>query len=170
MTTITGHQRRVTPVLAAAATVTALAAGAVVFSQTTTAVPVGGGDLDRCWSAIEQVGKADEYPDRDEWRQVAVERQLNDPKVRLLAYRAEGVPLFCGLTATTATVSSPAPPENAGKLGVRALLALPGGPIGGIVDGRESVEFRIQLPAGWTGSTGEVTDGLFVSSGPGGQN
>ncbi|MET1074352.1 MAG: hypothetical protein ABWY11_17020, partial [Umezawaea sp.] len=60
--------------------------------------------LDRCWSAVRRQGVADRFPDRSRWRAVLT---VGDSQIGVVAARADGKPLFCQTTATTATVTDP---------------------------------------------------------------
>lgn len=140
--------RRRWPIVAAAAAVILVLAGALV-----TAVlirePDGQGpvvanpdfsldgpkaeeSMNRCWAALQKKGRAASFPGRSEW----VPRfTVVSPSVTVVAVVARGKPFFCETTLMTATVSDPdAAPLYLPGTGTAALLMTRAGTVAGIAD------------------------------------
>jgi hypothetical protein len=180
---------RTRPPLAVAATVAVLAAGAAIVTQSVsgdsgTASPVSPNssaptvpappkappldvvaartNLDRCWSAVQQAGKAASVPARDTW--TAVFAVPNEGRT-LTAVRADTKPMFCETTAATVTVSDPnATPVYATGSTTGALIMSADGATGGVADPTWlSLDF---VDVGQSGASGGgpaiVQDGFFV--------
>ncbi|HWO61637.1 MAG TPA: RNA polymerase sigma factor, partial [Umezawaea sp.] len=71
--------------------------------------------LDRCWEAVRQQGLADRYPDRSLWTPSFT---AGDSQIGVVAARADGKPLFCQTTPTTATVTDPNAAPTSGTAAV----------------------------------------------------
>jgi len=129
----------------------------VPVAGTTVDQAVAGVALDRCWDAVRQRGATDRYPDRSRWKPVFT---AGDSQVGVVAARADGKPLFCQTTATTATVTDP---NAAPTSGTAAVLYSREGVVAGVTDVDWS---RIALKG--TGPNGSVSlktesgDHLFV--------
>ncbi|PRY39648.1 DNA-directed RNA polymerase specialized sigma24 family protein [Umezawaea tangerina] len=114
--------------------------------------------LDRCWTAVGQRGTAGRYPDRSRWRPVFT---VGDAQVGVVAARADGKPLFCQTTPTTATVSDP---DAAPATGTSAVLVSREGVVAGVTD----VDWRLvgldgSGPNGVVAVRAETSDHLFVA-------
>ncbi|MET1075609.1 MAG: sigma-70 family RNA polymerase sigma factor, partial [Umezawaea sp.] len=101
--------------------------------------------LDRCWSAVRGRGMADRFPDRSRWQPVLT---VGDSQIGVVAARADGKPLFCQTTATTATVTDP---SAAPGTGTAAVLFSSEGVVAGVTD----VDWRLIALKG-TGPSGSV--------------
>jgi hypothetical protein len=84
--------------------------------------------LDRCWAAVRQQGLADRFPDRSLWTPSFT---AGDSQVGVVAARADGKPLFCQTTPTTATVTDP---NVAPGSGTAAVLFSREGVVAGVTD------------------------------------
>jgi hypothetical protein len=180
---------RARPPLAVAAAVAVLAAGAAIVTQSvsgddgklspvspntsTSAVPpppkappldlvAARTNLDRCWAAVQQAGKAASVPDRGTWTPVFA---VPSEGRTLTAVHAGTRPLFCETTATTVTVSDPnATPVYAKGSTTGALIMSSDGATGGVADPAWlSLDF---VDVGRSGASGGgpaiVQDGFFV--------
>jgi hypothetical protein len=141
------------PPLAVAASVSVLAAGAVIVAQSVggsggdvgatpppTPITTGAtlnhqeadGELDRCWEAMRRQGR--QFPPRSHWQPV-FNYDYNRFQVKMVAARADDKPLFCETTHTTATVSDPnATPAYAAGTRTGTVLTTRLGTIAGVVD------------------------------------
>ena len=146
-----------TPVLAAAAAVALLAGTVFVLRQTpdpstaTTAAydpAVAKVALDRCWSAVRTRNATARFPDRSLWTPVFT---VGDSQLGVVAARADGKPLFCQTTPTTATVSDPATAALFSREGV----------VAGESD--DQVALTVATPIGSTTVHAELRDHLFVA-------
>jgi hypothetical protein len=177
---------RARPPLAVAASVAVLAAGAMIVAQTvhdssggtgdttTTTAPSatsGGatlnhpeadGELDRCWYALQQRGRAAQFPHRRTWHPVF---NYTDGAVKVTAARAAGKPLFCETTYTTATVSDVnATPAYVQGRQTGAVLTTGLGTVAGVVDPSwRGIAGRGKNPTWWASAT--TKDGLFLFRG-----
>ncbi|UUV35333.1 hypothetical protein NQK81_18440 [Amycolatopsis roodepoortensis] len=140
-------ERRRWPIVAAAAAVVLVLAGALV---TTVLIrePDGQGPvvanpdfsldwpkaeeaMNRCWAVVQSEGRAASFPARNEW----VPRfTVVSYSVTVVAVTVDDKPFFCETTLMTATVSDPAaaPPYTHG--GTAALLTTRAGTVAGIAD------------------------------------
>jgi hypothetical protein len=175
----TTRTNRLRAPLAAAASVAVLAAGAMIVVQSVSGVPGGVGtsttspsttsgaslnrqeanaELDRCWAAVQHEGKAEQFPDRAQWRPVF---NYSSGAVHVTAARAAGKPLFCETTYTRVTVSDPnATPTYAPGTKAGAVLTSRLGTTAGVVDPSWPRMW-------WTGprdaaAPATVKDGLFL--------
>lgn len=164
--------------LAAAAAVVAVAAVGVVVLQGvnggTTPVSSTEAQLDRCWDGVVRAGQHRTFPPRDTWQPAL---QTSNQGATVLAVRAEGSAIFCGLTPTAVTVSEPVGPNDTyanPPEGTFVALEMKGGPVAGITDGGGTkLRLDINPPASYEGDflgtfAGKVADGMFVHPGPGG--
>lgn len=141
-------ERRRWPIVAAAAAVALVLAGALV---TTVLIrePDGQGPvvanpdfsldwpkavsaMDRCWAVVQSEGRAASFPPRNEWvpRFTAVSYS-----VTVVAMTVGDKPFFCETTLMTATVSDPnAVPAYTEGTRTAALLMTPAGTVAGIAD------------------------------------
>jgi hypothetical protein len=172
--------------LAVAASVAVLAAGAAIIAQSvgtnggvgtpTTAPTTSSGasrptlnpaeanaELDRCWAAVQQAGKAGSFPDRSQWQPVFNVEFVLD--LHVTAARAAGKPLFCATTLTTVTVSDPnATPGYAKGSRTGSLLFSPTGIIAGVADPSwPAVRNSVEHSAGSGYATITPGDHLFVT-------
>lgn len=176
---------RARPPLAVAASVAVLAAGAMIVAQTvhdssgvtgdtrttTTSArsgatlnhPEADGELDRCWSALQRRGRAAQFPHRRTWHPVF--NYTFPGSVRVTAARAEGKPLFCETTYTTATVSDVnAAPSYVAGYQTAAMLITGLGTVAGVVDPSwRGIAGRGQNPTWRAPATAK--DGLFLLHG-----
>jgi RNA polymerase sigma factor (sigma-70 family) len=113
--------------------------------------------LDRCWAAVRQQGLADRFPDRSRWTPSFT---AGDSQVGVVAARADGKPLFCQTTPTTATVTDPnAVPES----GTSAVLFSREGVVAGVTDvGWSRIALKGTGPHGSVLLKAESGDHLFV--------
>ncbi|MFC0064770.1 hypothetical protein ACFFQW_13325 [Umezawaea endophytica] len=127
------------PVLGAAAAVVLLAGTVFVLRQVPDAEPTAAGGpgldrvaaeaaLDRCWAAVQSAGVADRFPERSRWRPSFT---VGDARLGVVAARADGRPLFCQTTATTATVTDPSAAPGGGTT---AALFSREGVVAGVTD------------------------------------
>ncbi|RSM54213.1 hypothetical protein DMH03_35825 [Amycolatopsis sp. WAC 01376] len=140
--------RRRWPIVAAAAAVVLVLAGALI---TTVLIrkPDGQGPvvanpdfsldrpkaeeaMNRCWAVVQSEGRAASFPARNEW----VPRfTVVSPPVTVVAMMADGNPFFCETTLMTATVSDPnAVPAYTDGARTAALLMTRAGTVAGIAD------------------------------------
>ncbi|MEU3769782.1 hypothetical protein AB0E55_32390 [Amycolatopsis keratiniphila] len=150
--------RRRWPIVAAAAAVVLVLAGALVMTvvirepdrqgpavasdpdfalDLPKAVPA----MDRCWAALQSRGRATGFPARDEWvPQFTVAPSWTS--VTVVAVRAGGKIFFCETTSITVTVSDPnAAPSYATGTKAAALLMSRAGTVAGVADpGWEKIE------------------------------
>jgi hypothetical protein len=164
---IENRRRFPTPVVAAAAAVVLLAGTVFVLRQVPDPRTTGGATgpaldravatvaLDRCWSAVRQRGSTAQFPDRSRWTPVFT---VGDSQLGVVAARADGKPLFCQTTPTTATVSDP----NAGPAAISATLFSREGVVAGSVDG-DDLPITVKGPSGTTEVRADVRDHLFVA-------
>ncbi|PRX44625.1 hypothetical protein B0I33_111137 [Prauserella shujinwangii] len=154
---------------------TAAVAGGVLDRDEPGRVPSAAGNtatLDRCWAAIEDSGKAADFPARQDWRQVS---STSLPASTVTGVRAGDTTLFCETTLTSVAVSAPltatAPPDDELVHGV--MLSPNGTVIGLAASGFDSVTVmtKDQVTTGltdrpaWLGSADfAVRDGVFVGS------
>ncbi|HET9139723.1 hypothetical protein [Actinophytocola sp.] len=176
---------RARPPLAAAASVAVLATGAVIVMQSVTGWPGGGpapvpptssalvpppldpvaaaANLDRCWTALQQAGKAASAPPRESWTPVF---EVSNFGRTVTAARAAGKPLFCETTRTTVTVTDPnAQPRHARGSTTAAMLVSADGGLGGVADPAwQSMMIVSVAPSGAAQHTETyVKGGLFVA-------
>jgi hypothetical protein len=175
---------RARPPLAVAASVAVLAAGAMIVAKTvhdssggtgdtttTTAPsstsgatlnhPEADGELDRCWYALQQRGRAAQFPHRRTWHPVF---NYTFGAVKVTAARADGKPLFCETTYTTATVSdvNVTPNYAYGQTGAVLITGL--GTVAGVVDPSwRGIAARAKNPDWRAPATAK--DGLFLLHG-----
>jgi hypothetical protein len=144
------RQRSRTPWLAAAAVVTALAAGAIVVTnqgQDTepAADPQMNAALDRCWAVVQSQGRAAQFPNRASWRGVfQVVDQSNVKATELFpgplgstvtAIRAANKPFFCEESGNGVTITDPnAAAVRVGGSQTGILLAGRTGTVAGVAD------------------------------------
>ncbi|MEU9688565.1 hypothetical protein [Amycolatopsis japonica] len=161
--------RRRWPIVAAAAAVVLVLAGALV-ATVVIREPDGQGPvvanpdfsldwpkavtaMDRCWAAIEKKGRAASFPARDEW----VPQFTTAPSwtsITVVAVRAGDKVFFCETTAITVTVSDPdASPSYSAGTKAAALLMTRAGTVAGVADpGWDKMEL-FGRTADTTGST-----------------
>jgi hypothetical protein len=176
---------RARPPLAVAASVAVLAAGAMIVAQSvhgysggtggtrTTAPsttsagatlnhPEADGELDRCWRALQQRGRAAQFPNRRTWQPVF---NYTFGPVKVTAARAAGKPLFCETTYTTATVSDVnATPAYVQGRQTGAVLTTGLGTVAGVVDPSwQGIWAKGENPAWQAPATAK--DGLFLLHG-----
>jgi hypothetical protein len=150
-------------VLAVAAAVVLLVAGAAVVTQFARSrpgeVPVSSGNLttstlDRCWAAVQTAGKTDRVPARRQWAAVSTAEQGDDVVV---AFTAGGKPMFCETTATTVTLSNPeAKPAYAPGSRTWLLLYTGTGLVAGVAD-PSWAQVELSMPGGLGISVTDVT-------------
>lgn len=113
-------------------------------------------DLDRCWAQVQASGNALGYPDRARWKPVLTTAEGGR---RVIAARADGMPLFCATTETSVSVSAPRPIPSPPD-GPTALFVTADGVIAGIAPGRSLV--MVSAPDRRLGTGGVMADGLFA--------
>ncbi|MCS7477152.1 RNA polymerase sigma factor [Umezawaea endophytica] len=113
--------------------------------------------LDRCWAAVLQQGLADRFPDRSLWTPSFT---AGDSQVGVVAARADGKPLFCQTTPTTATVTDP---TLAPTSGTAAVLFSREGVVAGVTDvDWDRIALKGTGPHGSVLLKAESGDHLFV--------
>jgi hypothetical protein len=137
--------------LAAAAGVAVLATAAIVVTQYVGKDPVppapavtpppgldvakADAELDRCWAAVRSEHAAAKFPPRETWVPVLYTEGTYAPDLHVTGAIADGKPLFCQTTATTATVTDPTkPPGYVEGSRTGSLLASDVGVLAGVVD------------------------------------
>ncbi|MBB5855019.1 hypothetical protein ACFQ05_17050 [Amycolatopsis umgeniensis] len=88
--------------------------------------------MNRCWAVLQTQGKAANFPDRDEW----VPRfTVSSWEITVVAVTVDDKPFFCETTLMTATVSDPnAAPMYTQGTRTAALLMTPAGTFAGVAD------------------------------------
>ncbi len=140
--------RRRWPVVAAAAAVSLVLAGALASTaviRDTDSVATSGSDftldlaqakagLDRCWAAVQEQGKAASFPDRADWVPLFT-KDGSHGTAAVVAAMAGDKPFFCETTETTVTVTDPnATPAYAPGTKTGALLMSSNGTIAGVAN------------------------------------
>ncbi len=114
--------------------------------------------LDRCWAAVQQQGLTDRFPDRSRWTPSLT---AGDSQVRVVAARADGKPLFCQTTATTATVTDP---NAAPGSGTGAVLFSREGVVAGVTDvDWDRIALKGVGPHGSVALSTESGDRMFIA-------
>ncbi|SDJ09902.1 hypothetical protein SAMN05192558_11022 [Actinokineospora alba] len=124
-------------------------------------------ELDRCWAAVVDAGKAARFPHRATWRPV-IGWQVEGRWI--LAARSGETPIFCETTTTSVTVADPkALAPAASGTGTAALLFTPAGSVAGVADPTWSTLFVDAESGGPTvghGTQAMVKDGMWVGMNP----
>ncbi|MBV9847619.1 MAG: hypothetical protein JOZ47_21475 [Kutzneria sp.] len=181
--TVLRFSPRRAPVLAAAAVIVLIAAGAVVTasirdtghgiaagpsstavsppwrprdSATTSNVHVHYADPDdlaRCWSATRRSPTPTLYPDRSKW---VPEISMASLGYTVVIVSADSKPIFCQLSPSKVMLSVPgAEPRPDARSGVQLLYVGPGGTLGGVIRSEFSgVDVAIKSPNGKEGESG----------------
>jgi hypothetical protein len=177
---------RVRGPLSIAAGVAVLAAGAMIVAQSVTGgtdnPPPGNptttvsqphppldmekakADLDRCFAAAQQAGKADRFPPRTQWNPV---NTYGFYGIGVTGIRGGSKTFFCETTHTEVTISDPdATPQPAAGSATAALLQTKLGTLAGVVD--ESWPWpwaEFSRPSGRATQPLNVRSGLFINGG-----
>ncbi|MEV4311957.1 hypothetical protein [Actinocrispum sp. NPDC049592] len=156
--------------IAVAAAVALLATGAVYLLSggSSTSEPAKRNQSDvvmnRCWSAIQRVGKEGDFPDRSTWLAPIVEDEGEYSGVAVAGISAGGSKFFCETTATTVTVTRPSA-ELRYAPGTRTALLLTSahGTVAGLADPTWPAVV-VTIP-GHSTAVRPVHDGMFVYTG-----
>ncbi|MBC6448540.1 hypothetical protein [Actinokineospora xionganensis] len=169
--------RRRTPLAVAAGVALLVAAGSLaVDSLAGVQAPANGlpgpeidmtraqAELDRCWAAVVDAGKAMRFPHRATWRPV-IGWQVEGRWI--VAARSDETPIICETTTTSVTVSDPKglAPAASGT-GTAALLFTPAGSIAGVADPAWSTLHVSSDSPGGPATAAIVKDGLWVGMNP----
>jgi hypothetical protein len=158
-----------------AAGVAVLAAGAMIVAQSVSGgggqpMPGGGSpptsvdlakanaELDRCYAAIQQGAKDNQFPARSQWRPVIT---VAFGGVHVTGARAAGKPVFCETTNTAVTFSDPRATSG-------AVLMTDAGTVAGVVDPSWPQPWvELTGPGGPSAGPATAREGMFVVNGGG---